>query len=221
MAMTDLQRSHAELRAAARQNRTIAPMGPIGRRVHPLGRFGRHGGYGPIPREARPEAMRGDSGGEVPAPAPNPFRWPGVAVHALYCIVIIVHTEEVNWEVDLHDDFVPEYRDLQDEVQDELLALVELLERFGPRLGRPRADTLNGSRHPNMKELRFAAVGGVWRVAFAFDPKRKAILLVAGDKSGGSEKRFYRRLIEIADERFDAHLAKIENRNEKKRRQRP
>ena len=132
-----------------------------------------------------------------------------------------MHTEEVKWEVDLHDDFVPEYRGLQDEVQDELLALVELLEEFGPRLGRPHADTLNGSRHPNMKELRFAAAGGVWRVAFAFDPKRKAILLVAGDKSGGGGKRFYRRLIEIADERFDAHLAKIENRNEKKRRQRP
>jgi hypothetical protein len=62
------------------------------------------------------------------------LRWPGAAAHALYCIVIIVHTEEVNWEVDLHDDFVPEYRDLQDEVQDELLALVELLEKSGPRL---------------------------------------------------------------------------------------
>jgi hypothetical protein len=72
-----------------------------------------------------------------------------------------------------------------------------------------------------MKELRFAASGGVWRVAFAFDPKRKAILLVAGDKSGGSEKRFYHRLIELADRRFDAHLARIENRDGKKRRQRP
>jgi hypothetical protein len=148
-------------------------------------------------------------------------RWPAVAVYALYCIVTVVHTEEVKWEVDLHDDFVPEYRDLQDDVQDELLALVELLEKFGPRLGRPHAGTLNGSRHPNMKELRFAASGGVWRVAFAFDPKRKAILLVAGDKSGGSEKRFYHRLIELADRRFDAHLARIENRDGKKRRQRP
>jgi hypothetical protein len=125
----------------------------------------------------------------------------------------------VNWEVDLHDDFVPEYRDLEDEVQDELLALVELLEKFGPQLGRPRADTLNGSRHPNMKELRFAAADGVWRVAFAFDPNRKAIILVAGDKSGGSEKRFYRRLIEIADKRFDAHVAKLGNRNVKKGKQ--
>jgi hypothetical protein len=60
-----------------------------------------------------------------------------------------------------------------------------------------------------MKELRFDAAGGVWRIAFAFDPKRRAILLVAGDKSGGSEKRFYRELIRKADQRFDAHLSRI------------
>lgn len=60
-----------------------------------------------------------------------------------------------------------------------------------------------------MKELRFSAADGEWRVAFAFDPKRKAILLVAGDKSGGSEKTFYKRLITIADRRFDAHLNRI------------
>ncbi|MCU1238983.1 MAG: toxin-antitoxin system, toxin component, RelE family protein [Candidatus Solibacter sp.] len=57
-----------------------------------------------------------------------------------------------------------------------------------------------------MKELRFEADDGVWRVAFAFDPKRRAILLVAGDKSGGGEKRFYRQLIAKADKRFDHHL---------------
>jgi hypothetical protein len=127
----------------------------------------------------------------------------------------------VRWEVDLHDDFVPEYRDLNQDVQDELLAHIALLEQFGPQLGRPSADTLNGSRHPNMKELRFDAADGVWRVAFAFDPNRKAILLTAGDKSGGSEKRFYRQLIEKADERFDAHLARIKKRKEKERKQRP
>jgi len=59
-----------------------------------------------------------------------------------------------------------------------------------------------------MKELRFEADKGVWRVAFAFDPKRSTILLVAGDKSGGSEKRFYRRLIAKADARFDDHLTR-------------
>jgi hypothetical protein len=123
----------------------------------------------------------------------------------------------VKWGVDLHDDFVPEYRELPKDVQDELLAHIELLEQFGPQLGRPRADTLNDSRHANMKELRFDADDGVWRVAFAFDPNRKAILLVAGDKSGGSEKRFYRQLIDRADKRLDSHLAKIKSQKEKER----
>jgi hypothetical protein len=59
-----------------------------------------------------------------------------------------------------------------------------------------------------MKELRFNAADGVWSVAFAFDPNRRAILLVCGDKSGGSEKRFYRQLIEKADSRLDSHLAR-------------
>jgi hypothetical protein len=77
--------------------------------------------------------------------------------------------------------------------------LARVLQEFGPQLGRPRVDTLNGSRHANMKELRFSAADGEWRVAFAFDPRRKAILLVAGDKSGGSEKRFYRELIRKAE----------------------
>jgi hypothetical protein len=115
----------------------------------------------------------------------------------------------VAWEVIFHDDFDPEFDALPEEVQDELLAHAKLLEMFGPQLGRPRVDTLNGSRHANMKELRFDAADGVWRVAFAFDRKRRAVLLVAGDKSGGSEKRFYRRLIVKADERFDQHLARL------------
>lgn len=99
-----------------------------------------------------------------------------------------------------------------EEVQDELLAQAKLLETFGPQLGRPRVDTLKGSRYPNMKELRFEAAGGVWRVAFAFDPNRQAILLIAGDKSGASEKRFYKQLIARADARFTAHLARLSKR---------
>ena len=98
----------------------------------------------------------------------------------------------MSWAVDLHNDFVPEYHRLPEEVQDELLAHISVLEEFGPHLGRPRVDTLNGSRHANMKELRFSAADGVWRFAFAFDPNRQAIILCGGDKSGGSEKRFYR-----------------------------
>ena len=90
-----------------------------------------------------------------------------------------------------------------------MLAHAQLLEQFGPQLGRPRVDTLNDSRHANMKELRFDAADGIWRVAFAFDPRRQAILDVAGDKSGISKKKFYRKLIAKADERFDSHLARL------------
>jgi len=93
--------------------------------------------------------------------------------------------------------------------REEILALSRLLQQFGPQLGRPRVDTLKGSRHVNMKELRFAAADGEWRVAFAFDPRRRAILLVAGAKSGTSEKRFYKQLIAKADRRFDVHLKRI------------
>ena len=113
------------------------------------------------------------------------------------------------WVVELYRDFESEFAKLDDAVQDELLAMAGLLEIYGPHLSRPHADTLSGSRHANMKELRFGAADGVWRVAFAFDPERKAIILVAGDKSGGSQKRFYRNLISKADTRFDAHLAAV------------
>jgi hypothetical protein len=81
------------------------------------------------------------------------------------------------WSVDLHPEFVPEFEAFPEAVQDELLAHIAVLETFGPQLGRPRVDTLNGSRHKNMKELRFDADNGVWRFAFAVDPKRTAMVL--------------------------------------------
>lgn len=115
----------------------------------------------------------------------------------------------MNWEVGFHPEFSQEFDSLVSEVRVKLLAHANLLEVFGPLLGRPHADTLNGSRHANMKELRFTAAGGIWRVAFAFDPQRKAILLVAGDKSGSADKRFYNRFIKKADERFDSHLDRL------------
>ena len=87
-------------------------------------------------------------------------------------------------------------------MQDDVYAVGRFLERFGPQLGRPQVDTLNGSRHANMKEMRFSAANGEWRVAFAFDPTREAVLLVAGDKSDGNERRFYRALVRKADGRL-------------------
>jgi len=92
------------------------------------------------------------------------------------------------------------------EAQAEVMAKVELLKVLGPSLGRPHADTLNGSKHKNMKELRADTRESVLRIAFAFDPNRCAILLCAGNKAGVSTKRFYRRLIDCADRLFDAHL---------------
>src|ERR1022692_525200 len=115
----------------------------------------------------------------------------------------------MTWTVRFAPEFAAEFPALATAVQIELLAQAKVIERFGPQTGRPRVDTLKGSKHANMKELRFDADDGVWRVAFAFDSARQAILLVAGDKSGGSEARFYRTLIAKADSRFDAHLEKL------------
>ena len=115
----------------------------------------------------------------------------------------------MTWRVQFHPDFAREADALSEAVPVELIAGIRLLEHLGPSLGRPAVDTLSGSKHANMKELRFRADGGVWRIAFAFDPQRQAILLVAVDKSGQSERVFYRRLIAKADARFAAHLKRL------------
>lgn len=118
------------------------------------------------------------------------------------------------WNVELYPLFAQEFLEFSEAVQDALLAEIALLEKYGPLLGRPHVDTLNGSKHANMKELRFTADNGVWRAAFAFDPQRQAILLVAGDKSGTSEKRFYKQLIKKADFRFDNHLNQLQEKEQ-------
>jgi hypothetical protein len=122
----------------------------------------------------------------------------------------------MSWRVEFHRDFVPEFRALAEGVQDEIAALVEKMRVIGPMMKRPASDSLDGSRFSNMKELRFEADNGVWRVVYAFDPNRKAILLVAGDKSGVSQKRFYRTLIRKADERFAEHVEELEKTRKKK-----
>jgi len=86
----------------------------------------------------------------------------------------------------------------------------------GPQLKRPHADTLDGSDYANMKELRANTAGSVLRAAFAFDPLRTAILLTGGDKSGISERRFYKQLIAKADKLYRLHLEKINKRLKEK-----
>jgi hypothetical protein len=122
----------------------------------------------------------------------------------------------MQWTVIFHDEFLPEFRALPAEVQVELTAEAGFLKQFGPQTGRPHVDTLKGSRFANMKELRFEAAEGEWRVAFAFDPKRRAILLVAGDKTGIGEKKFYQRLIVKAEERYSRHLTQMQAEERKK-----
>jgi hypothetical protein len=87
----------------------------------------------------------------------------------------------MRWPASFHPRFEAEVLELPRAVRVDLVASLALLREFGPALGRPDVDTLKGSRYTNMKELRFNADGGVWRVAFAFDPRRNAILLIAGD----------------------------------------
>ena len=116
------------------------------------------------------------------------------------------------WEVEFYDDFYQEFQRFSEELQDILLTRAIVIKEFGPHLGRPYVDTLKGSEYANMKELRFETKDGVWRVAFAFDPDRKAILLVAGDKQGVNERKFYQDLVSKADTRFADHLKSLKSK---------
>ena len=115
------------------------------------------------------------------------------------------------WTVEFHDQFDAEFDAMSTDAQDALLAAAKALQRLGPKAGRPYVDTLAGSKHANMKELRFDTHDGsqVWRAAFAFDPRRRAVILTAGAKQGLNERLFYKRLIKKADARFDQHLKTV------------
>jgi len=116
------------------------------------------------------------------------------------------------WKVGTTASFDEWFAVLGVEEQVEVIAKVELLKLLGPQLRRPHADTLKGSRHANMKELRADTSGAVLRIAFAFDPNRSAILLIGGDKLGTNQRRFYDGLIRRADDLYDAYLAGLMRR---------
>jgi hypothetical protein len=133
----------------------------------------------------------------------------------LKALGISEHNEDGAWLVAFHPDFAPEVNRFSEAVRRDIYSLVGLLKKLGPQLGRPQVDTFKGSKHSNMKELRFSADGGAWRVAIAFDIKRRAILLVGGDKAGVSKDRFYRNLINVADRRFEQHQWAVAAKREK------
>ena len=111
------------------------------------------------------------------------------------------------WQVEFTREFEEWWNTLTESEQDALDRSVGLLERLGPSLARPHADTVNGSRHSNMKELRTQHAGRPLRTFFAFDPRRTAILLIGGDKTG--DARFYERMLPIADDLYEKYLAEL------------
>ncbi len=117
----------------------------------------------------------------------------------------------MEWVV-LFDEAFAEWLDAQTVgLRTEVVAHAALLRQYGPTLGRPRVDSVKGSCFPNMKELRIQWKGNPWRILFAFDPKRRSILLVGGNKQG--DKRWYAKNIPIADARFAKHLKRMEKTN--------
>lgn len=113
----------------------------------------------------------------------------------------------MSWNVEYTDEFSDWWTSLDESQQDDVAAIVTLLERRGPQLPFPYSSGINGSRHTHMRELRVQSGSDPLRVFYAFDPRRTAILLVAGDKTG--DRRFYKRMIPIADRLYDEYLDEL------------
>lgn len=117
------------------------------------------------------------------------------------------------WEVEFTDEFEVWWNSLSVAEQEEIDAKVDLLEERGPTLSRPHADVITSSRHANMKELRGKMDEKHLRVLFAFDPRRAALLLIGGDKTGNP--KWYDEFVPIADDLFDRHLRALEQGKKK------
>jgi hypothetical protein len=111
--------------------------------------------------------------------------------------------ESPHWTVELTPEAEAWYMSLNDQDANRIAAAFDELERRGPGLGRPFVDGIKASRHHNMKEVR--SVGGHLRALFAFDPRRHAVVLFGGDKTGAWNE-WYRRNIPVADKIYDRHL---------------
>lgn len=114
----------------------------------------------------------------------------------------------MSWEVEFTDEFERWWLGLDEREQDAIDTSVHLLEEKGPSLGFPHTSDITGSRHGNMRELRVQIGGEPYRVFYAFDPRRAALLLIGGSKVG--DDRFYERMIPIADRIYDQHLLELQ-----------
>ena len=111
------------------------------------------------------------------------------------------------WDVEVTDEFDAWWRSLAADEQESIAASVELLERLGPQLPHPYSSGVRGSRHGHMRELRVQHAGRPYRVLYAFDPRRVAILLLGEDKTG--DDRWYERHVPTADDLYDVHVETI------------
>jgi hypothetical protein len=111
------------------------------------------------------------------------------------------------WEVEYTDEFEAWWDALTAEEQESVSATVELLERLGPDLRHPYSSGIEGSKHGRMRELRVQHQGRPFRVLYAFDPRRTAILLIGGDKTGNN--RWYEEFVPLADRLYDEHIATL------------
>ena len=109
-------------------------------------------------------------------------------------------------EVIATDEFVEWYRSLDETDVEEVTRCVDVLEMVGMKRGSPQSSAIKGSKHP-LRELRVQSRGRPLRVFYAFDPKRQAVLLLGGDKTG--DKRFYKRMVPIAEGIWKRYLAEI------------
>ena len=111
-------------------------------------------------------------------------------------------------EVEYTDEFGTWWAGLTETEQEDVAAMVGLLEERGVRLGFPQTSGINGSRHAHMRELRVQSGGRPVRVFYAFDPRRQAILLIGGDKTG--QDRFYEEFVPVADRLYDEHVKALQ-----------
>jgi len=113
------------------------------------------------------------------------------------------------WEIITSEDYEVWYRELAEDDRAAIFGRVYLLGEEGPNLGRPYADTLKGSKKlANLKELRAKTDAHEFRVAYIFDPERKGLLLIGGDKKGKNQRKFYKDLIREAEQIYAAYLEK-------------
>ena len=113
-----------------------------------------------------------------------------------------------SWVVEFTDEFGEWWQELNEAAQDEISATVELLTGHGPDLPFPYSSGVCGSRHSHMREPRIQSGGKPLRIFYPFDPRRAAILLIGGDKTG--DKQFYKRMIPVADRLYDEHIEELQ-----------